>query len=392
MIEGLFLISILFGLGIFLSNERFFLEITFQNYQLYLSVFTFAGLIVSIMWLWAFILLPFKWIRHFCGWRKRSKETQRQLYLSQVLKALVNHNKEQYPLLVKKVHSHFSSEEIQYWLVLALLQPTDEVYQKLLSFSDTVLGGIYGFLKMAEDMGNTIEMRRLLESLPEKEKNVLWVKKAYLQLAFMEGDWENALSYLDSLKKTMSKLEYKRNRACCLMMMGDVDKAYKLDETQPSIVLEKAKENPEKALKILKKAWGKAPCQEIYSAYKKALLGKTEAEKMKAVLALVKENKGNRFSLLALADMNLEIGNAHKAKEILKSYLENFPLTQQVALMMAQAERLGWNHEEIAQDWEKKALSLQEKTGWVCTHCGHTSGKWEAVCPACHLFNRIIPN
>jgi uncharacterized membrane-anchored protein len=132
-----------------------------------------------------------------------------------------------------------------------------------------------------------------------------------------------------------------------------------LDDTQAPIILAKAKENPEKALKILKKAWEKAPCQEIYVAYKKALAGKTDEEKMKAVLALIKPDKGNRFSILVLADMNLEIGNAPKAKEILEGYLENFPLTEQVALMMARCEREGWRHEEVAQKWERKALNLQ---------------------------------
>ena len=47
---------------------------------------------------------------------------------------------------------------------------------------------------------------------------------------------------------------------------------------------------------------------------------------------------------------------------------------------------------EIAKEWEKKARNLQEKSGWICTHCGHTSGKWEPVCPTCHLFNLVIPN
>ena len=213
-----------------------------------------------------------------------------------------------------------------------------------------------------------------------------------MENCMVEGNWENALVCLDGLKKTMGKSEYKRNRACCLMMKGDVDAAYKLDETQAPIVLAKIKEVPEKAVKILKKAWEKTPCQEFYSAYKKALSDKTNVEKMKAVVALVKSNKGNRFSLLALADMNLETGNAAKAKEILESYLENFPLTQQVALMMATAERQGWNHEEIAEDWGKKALNLQDKSGWICTHCGHVSSKWEPVCPACHLFNKMIPD
>ena len=392
MIIGLFLIFVLFGLGFAFSNTDFFMTIAFQDYQIYLSIFTFAGLIVSFMWLWALILWPFKLIGRLSSWRQKSKQEQKQAYLLRVLEALVNHNKEQYPLLVKQARVHYTSVDIQYWLILALLQPSEEVYQKLLTFPTTVLGGIHGFLKQAECMGNTTEMRNLLEALPEKEKKVLWVKQAYLQLALMEGDWSNALIYLDQLKKTMAKSEYKRSRACLLMMIGEVDKAYKLDETQAPIALAKAKENPEKTLKILKKTWGKAPCQEIYVAYKKALFDKSNSEKMKAVKALIKENRGNRFSILALADMNLEIGNAPKAKEILESYLENFPLTQQVALMMAQAERMGWNHSEIAEEWERKALNLQEKSGWICTHCGHASGKWEPVCPACHLFNSMIPN
>ena len=98
MIIGFFFMLILFGLGATLSNASLFMTITFQNYQVYLSLFTFAGMIVGLMWLWALILLPFKWMTRFANWRKSSKETQKQAYLSQVLEALVNRNKEQYPL------------------------------------------------------------------------------------------------------------------------------------------------------------------------------------------------------------------------------------------------------------------------------------------------------
>ncbi|MBR6232047.1 MAG: tetratricopeptide repeat protein [Alphaproteobacteria bacterium] len=392
MILSFFLICALLGLGAVITNETFFVTLTFRNYQIYLSVFTFVGMVLGIVWLWNLLLLPFRLFRKFSLWRQQSKQDQKRIFLASVLEALANQNKEQYPLLVKQALHHFKKEEVIYWVILSLLQPSEEVYQKLLTFPSTVLGGIYGFLNMAEGMGNTTEMRNLLDSLPEKQRQVLWVKQAYFQLSLMEGDWEQACQYLETLKKVMPKSEYKRSRACCLMMMGQVDKAYKLDDTQAPIVLAKAKENPEKALKILNAAWKKTPCQEIYNAFKSALSGKTDEEKMKAVKALVKQNKGNRFSLLALADMNLETGNAPKAKDILEEYLENFPLTQQVALMMAKVERQGWKHEEAALDWEKKALNLQEKTGWICTHCGHQSGKWEPVCPACHLFNGMIPN
>ena len=303
MIEGLFLMAVLFGVGAVLTNESFFMTVSFWDYQIYLSVFTFIGLIVFIMWMWALFLLPFKWIKRFWGWRKKSKEAQKQAYLVRVLEALINQTKEQYPLLVKQAQIHFTPQDVQYWLVLALLQPTEEVYQKLLSFPTTVLGGIHGFLQQAEGMGNTTEMHNLLDALPQKEKQVLWVRQAYLQLAYMEADWENALVYLEGLKKTMSKSEYIRQKACCFLMKGDVNRAYKTDENQAPIVFAYVKENPEKTLKIIKKAWEKVPSQELYTAYKKALSSKTNEEKVKAVAALVKPNKGNRFSLLALANL-----------------------------------------------------------------------------------------
>lgn len=392
MIFLFFLICLLCGLGAFLNEGILGMRLSFQNIQIGLSIFTFLGLILGLIWVWEICLLPFKWAHRFSRWREQNKQDQRHLFMSEVLEALVNHDKERFPLLIKQAHTFLNPDQEIYWVVLALLQPSEEVYQKLLSFPATTLGGIYGFLQMAEGTGNTSEMRTLLEALPEKAQEVLWVKQAYLQLAYMEGDWLAAIDRLKALKKNFSKADYTHQMACCLLMAEDIDKAYSLDATQAPIVLAKAERNPSKALTILKKAWAHAPCQEIYQAYKKVLVDQPDEEKKQAVQALVKCNPGNRFSLLALADINLSTGDAPKAKEILDEYLESFPLTHQVALMMAECEREGWHHEEVAKEWEKKARNLQEKSGWICTHCGHTSGKWEPVCPACHLFNTFIPD
>ena len=188
MIISFFLICLLLVAGIFISNDSFLMVLTFQNYQVYLSIFTFIAMIVGVMWFWALCLLPLRLFHRFSLWRQKSKQDQKRLFLASVLEALVNQNKEQYPLLVKQAQNHFKKEEAIYWVILALLQPTDEVYQKLLTFPSTVLGGIYGFLNMAEGMGNTVEMRNLLDSLPEKQRQVLWVKQAYFQLSLLEGD------------------------------------------------------------------------------------------------------------------------------------------------------------------------------------------------------------
>ena len=132
MILSFFLILILLGIGAAFSNELFTVMLSFYGYEVRLSVFTMAGMIIGLMWIWALLLLPFKWLNHFSCWREKSRQEQKQMYFIQVLEALVNHDKERYPLLIKQAQAHLDTKDMGYWLVLALLQPSEEVYQKLL--------------------------------------------------------------------------------------------------------------------------------------------------------------------------------------------------------------------------------------------------------------------
>ena len=392
MIILAFLTAVFIGLAIFISRPDTFITLSFGDYQFYLSLFTIAAAFFAILFVWKLLMFPFSLCNRYQKWQKQKKEQKRQDFLGSVLQAQVNNNKEVYPLLAKRLPKALNRDESLYWTVLALLQPEEKVYQKLLTFPETTLGGIRGFLHIAEDQGNLEEIHNLLDSLTDSQKKVRWVQYSYLQLYIMENDWANALNTLEVLRKTMPKKEYISKKACLLLMLGEVENAYKLDPTQTAIVLAYAKATPKKALKILQKLWKEAPCWEIYTAYKEMLQSETPKVQKKDIKKLIGLNPGNRFSILAKADFALSESNYALANDILKEYLENYALTQQVALMFARIEREANNNEQNALAWEQRASEIQEKSGWACTNCSYTSNKWEAVCPACHVFNTFIPN
>ena len=58
--------------------------------------------------------------------------------------------------------------------------------------------------------------------------------------------------------------------------------------------------------------------------------------------------------------------------------------------MMANIERTAWHHEEIANDWDRKAIESEDDSLWMCRECGHTAGEWQILCPHCNAFDQII--
>ena len=149
------------------------------------------------------------------------------------------------------------------------------------------------------------------------------------------------------------------------------------------------KTNPKKAEKILFKTWQKSPSWLVYLAYKEAIKNLPEKKRLKSILALTKSTRDERYSLLARADMDIDLENWARAKENLENYLQKYPLTHQVASMMATVERMGWHHEEIAQEWENKAVESEDDSLWICENCAHSVADWQILCPHCNAFDTL---
>ena len=93
--------------------------------------------------------------------------------------------------------------------------------------------------------------------------------------------------------------------------------------------------------------------------------------------------------MLARADIDMELSNWARAKENLENYLNAYPLTRQVADMMATIERTGYHHEQLAQEWETKQTESEDDTLWLCTTCNHTVSSWQVLCPHCNAFDTL---
>ncbi len=388
MIKYFLLSAITFALGFFIQNPETMLTLQFTHYRIYGSIFTFVGIFFAVLFFWHLILYPFYLFKR---WRKHHKivvEQKKHDLLLTVLLALTNQEVEAFPDILKKSQRLYGSNDYIYWMIRCLLLPDEEAFAKMTEFPQTTMGGIRGLFRAANTGGDLQQMRTLLDSMPEKKKKTSWALQAYFQLCVQENDWDNAVIYLKNMKRILTKEDYNKRFAACLFSKGDVSAAYKLDPTNPAIVIGYARANTKKAGKIFKRLWEKTPCWPIYVAYKELLVSQDAKGQQHAIKDLVSSNPHERLSLLAMADVYLNTQMPVEAKKYLDEYLQTYSLTKQVALMQARVERDAWQHEDQAREWEAKAPETEEdETAWHCETCDYKSPTWHAVCPVCHTFN-----
>ena len=390
MIKLFLLSAILFFLGFQITNSDTMMELQFENYRLYGSIFTFAGLIFAVLWCWHLLFLPFRLFGFLKKRHLKIKEQKRHDLILTVLLTLANQEMEAVPELLEKAEKLFGQESYIYWTIRCLLLPDEDSYHQLMQFPQTTLGGIRGLFRTANNDGDLQQMRLLLDGLPDKKKKTPWALQANFQLSCQENNWEEALVYLKKMKPILSTEDYNRRRATCLFLCDDVKSAYKTDPLNPAIAIAYAKQNPQKAGKIFQKIWQKNPCWPVYEAYKELLVSLDGKKRFSAIKNLVSENPYERLSLLALADMSLNNQEPIQAKKYLDEFLQSYALTKQVALMQARVERDAWNHEDKAREWEDKAVETEEdETAWACETCGYKSPSWHGLCPMCHTFNGL---
>lgn len=390
MIKYFLLAVISFALGVFIQMPETMLTVEISHYRIYGSIFTFVAVIFTFFFLWRLILSPFRLFKRWHKHHQKVIEQKKHDLLLTVLLALTNQEVENFKDLLKRSESLYGEESYIHWMIRCLLVPDEEGFKQMTQFPQTTMGGIRGLFRVANSDGDLEQMRTLLDGMPEKKKKTPWALQAYFQLCVQENDWENALKYLKEMKHILTKEDYNKRRACCLLLNGDVKDAYNLDPMNPAIVIAYAKNNAKSAGKIFKKLWAKTPCWPVYENYKEYMISMDNKAKQKAVKELVSDNPHARLSLLALADIYLNTQAPIDAKKYLDEYLQTYSLTKQVALMQARVERDAWQHEEQAREWEAKAPETEEdETTWHCETCDYKSPTWHGVCPVCHTFNGL---
>lgn len=372
-----------------ITNDTWRVTLDTSDYQVSVS---FVLFLVGLFLLWYFLNLltkPLHWWGQFQDWRKNKKQQHKNLFLSTLLTALLSHQTEKKDEIISEAKSLYGAKSQEVLLISALFQPQQEIFLELNKTDETKLAGLYGLIQEAEKEGNFQEISSLLEQVPSSLEHTPWIQQTKIRLALNQSDWTTALQLLEKNKKSFSKEIFLSHKACLLFKLGQIKKAYHLMPSNCPIALAYAKINPKKAPRILEKTWRLNPCWPIYQAYKETIAPLPDAKRLKAVLALTRKTRDERYSLLARADIDMSLQNWARAKENLEIYLQKYPLTRQVATMMASVERTGWHHEQTATEWEQKAIESEDDSLWLCSECNHTSGTWQVLCPHCNAFDTL---
>lgn len=391
MIKLLAVLIGVFVIGFLIVHDTWMMTITAFGYEITTSVLTFVVVLLAFLYAWHLLKKPLCWLGLCQNWYARRRQSQKESYVSLVLRTLVDRNTDATRRLLKDKNSFFDKKSDESYLLDALFAPTPHVFEHLLHRPGTELAGIRGLLKLATDRGDWAEADRLLDKAVETAPQEPWIREAQWQAQVMQNDWAAALETLDRLLKMgrVSKEEYRLRRAFVLLKLGRVAEAYKLAPTHPAVALAMAAAEPERAETVLTKSWAETPCLDVWRAYRSALQKEKPAKRQKAVERFVRPNPKHRLSLIVAAESAMDSELWGVAKQELEAYLQAYPLTPTVAHLMATVERKGWKHEDVAREWDVRAAAAVEDTGWGCGSCGHQTATWDVRCPKCNAFGAL---
>lgn len=391
MFKIIILLIALFTSGYLIVQENWSVTITGFGYEVTISTVLLFILALILWYVFYLIKQPFSWVYRFKNKRANAHLIKKEGYLTFVLETILDKNNISESAILNKKKGLLEKNDVKNLLLTALFNPSQTVFEELSKIKETELAGLRGLFLHAKKEGDLKEAGKMLLKAEAGYPHVSWIIKERFELATLLNDWDEALTILETLKKEkiVSKEEYATYKATLLFKAGHVKEAYALDKTNPAIALVYAEQNPDKAKSILALSWEETPSWEVYQAYSKLLGHLSKEKRLKAIKKLTASNASFRISYLAVADMAIQNEFWSEAKEYLESYLEAYPLTKQVASMMATVIRKGWHHEAQAKEWEQKALEAEDKFGWYCTACNHETFAWDAQCPECNALGAI---
>ncbi len=391
MLKIILFLAAMFVAGYLIVQENWNITIMAFGYEITISTVLLIIIGIIFMYLISLIKKPFSWICRIKNKRTHNNLIKKEAYLTFVLQTLLDENNKSQQIILNKKKGLLKKNDVKHLLLQALFEPKPAVFEQLMNQKETELAGIRGLFLEAKKRGDVKEADKLLSKAIKTYPNVSWVSKNLFEIQMLQNDWKNAEQTLETLKKEhlISKEEYCVQKAGVLFKTDKLKEAYKIDPSNPAIAIAYAKKNPTKANTILIDAWKTTPCWEIYLAYKELYKNEPTGKQLKAVQKLVSKNPSFRISLIAVADTAIQAELWREAKENLEAYLKSYPLTKEVALMMATVSRDGWHHEPEAKEWEKKAVEAEDKFGWMCTSCNHETTAWDISCPQCNAIGSI---
>ncbi len=276
-------------------------------------------------------------------------------------------------------------------------------FTAMLDRDETAFLGLRGLITQAMRAGDeqaALEYARKAKAL---QPNTPWVSEMLYKLELRHGRIEAAEEALALARNAteMDKAAWKRRRAVLLTEKGRALVEDDRREDAKRVLAEAVKLVPDlvpasallaqlhvesgdkrKALKLLQKAWEKAPHPALVKPFLDMEPNESPLERVKRLTKLVHMRVSHPESHLAQARAALDAQLWGEARRHLQEAGGAQP-TEAVCRLMAELEEAENGDSAKAHEWFRRAAAAPNDPAWVCASCGTAAADWSAACRAC---------
>lgn len=282
-------------------------------------------------------------------------------------------------------------------------------FQSMLAAPETEFLGLRGLLAQAMRQGDRAYAERLVDRAMRLQPKSPWLIRNKFEIECAAGAWPQARETLDRAVQTklITKVERTRRRAilayaeaCQALEQGAETQALASAQTAlkgapdltPAAILAAKllaqSGKPDKAARLLEKAWAQTPHPDLAVAYAALVPNETAAQRVVRMRRLIAANPEHMESRLLGAEAALAAGEIARARELLNP-LSGSDASQRVCTLMAQlAQTQGMGAPE-AQKWLARVPLATPDPAWHCQACGKPAPTWRMQCPSCGEFDSI---
>lgn len=262
---------------------------------------------------------------------------------------------------------------------------------------DTRLLGLRGLFIEAQRIDAPLAALAAAEEAVKIAPSSAWAAQALLGFRCAAGDWQGALSVLESNHAAgqLDRDTYRRQRAVLLTAQALDDDARDRDHARAAVMeavslaptlipaatlaarFHAEDGNVRKAMKAVVAAWRANPHPDLADAYMHVRLGDSARERLSRAEALAAMTPGHVEGALAVARAAIDASDYAKARAALEPFLA--APTQRVAMLMAEIERGEHGDTGKSRQWTLRAVRAALDPAWTAD--GFVSDRWRPVSP-----------
>jgi len=282
-------------------------------------------------------------------------------------------------------------------------------FQSMLAAPETEFLGLRGLLAQAMRQGDRAYAERLVDRAMRLQPKSPWLIRNKFEIECAAGAWPQARETLDRAVQTKLITRVERIRRQAILAYAEACQALEQGADMQALASAQAalkgapgltpaailaakllaqSGKPDKAARLLEKAWAQTPHPDLAVTYAALVPNETAAQRVVRMRRLIAANPEHLESRLLGAEAALAAGEIARARELLNP-LSGSDASQRVCTLMAQlAQTQGMGAPE-AQKWLARVPLATPDPAWHCQACGKPAPTWRMQCPSCGEFDSI---